>query len=136
MPVVHPSFPEKVYFSYRFDIKYLAVSTNTPQGSSPSEYFTFGPEVKSQCQGSDPEVCLLSKAVKLSSSIIGADTCLYSLFTDSAAQSPVHCKLSIKKAQFFATLAKEYGYMALLVATSLFHAQTKALSKEWQKGIG
>ena len=106
MPVVHPSFPEKVYFSYKFDVKYLAVSVNTYQNEPDRAYFTLGDDFKTYCQGGDPMVCPLSQAIKLTSSEKGLDSCLFSLFTEKAAPSSCPIQVEYQDGPIFRNLGR------------------------------
>ena len=94
MPVVHSSFPEKVYFSYQFESRYLAVGMNFRKGSTDTAYFAVREDYKFHCQGNDPAVCPLTQAVKMSGSTTGTDTCLYSLFSDNA--TPLSCPVQVQ----------------------------------------
>ena len=85
MPIVHPEFPEKLFFSYHFETSYLAVQKTgsdyfTPQGG-PGKFFTMDAHREAKCEGNEPRVCSLLGAVKAPSP--DRNNCLYDLFTDS-----------------------------------------------------
>ncbi|XP_043190235.1 uncharacterized protein LOC122364160 [Amphibalanus amphitrite] len=85
MPVVHPKFPEKLFFSYRFDSPYLAIQKSgsdffTTQPGSPGNFFTMTNRREAQCKGKSPRVCALKEAVQSPRS--QESRCLYDLFSD------------------------------------------------------
>ena len=86
MPIVHPDFPEKLFFSYNFREPYLAIQRAgsdyfTPESGSPGNFFAMGVNRETKCVGENPRVCSLIGAVKTPSP--NKDSCLYDLFTDS-----------------------------------------------------
>lgn len=95
MPIVHPNFPEKLFFSYKFDATYLAIQRNgvghftAQSGPAGTPFFTMGHQREVECIGKDPRVCSLYGAVTTPSE--GQYSCLYNLFSNqpSADKCPV-----------------------------------------------
>ena len=63
-PVVHPNFPQHIYFMYGFTSPYLAMQTQGTEiltlaswKQSDHEYFSRGAQGQYLCQGTDPQVC-------------------------------------------------------------------------------
>ena len=90
MPVVHPNFPEKIFFSYNFETPYFAIQKagsdyfTLPTGG-PGNFFTMNDHREAKCVGEKPRVCSLYGAVK--SPLAKHDDCLYDLFTDKPSIS-------------------------------------------------
>ena len=88
MPVVHPGFPEKLFFSYDFPAPYLAVQRagsdyfTSPTGA-PGNFFAMNNHREAKCVGEGPRVCSLLGAVRTPSP--DRDSCLYDLFADNPA---------------------------------------------------
>ena len=88
MSVVHPGFPEKLFFSYNFQSPYLAVQqAGSDYFTSPTgglgNFFAMDHHREAKCVGKNPRVCSLLGAVKTPSP--GRDSCLYDLFADRPA---------------------------------------------------
>ena len=90
MPVVHPEFPEKLFFSYNFQAPYLAIQKTgsdhfTPQAVSDLTFFTLDKHREATCVGVSPKVCSLREAVRTPST--EGDDCLYDLFTSKPSKN-------------------------------------------------
>ena len=86
MPVVHPEFPDKLFFSYNFQDTFLAIQINgnsyfTARNDDSVKFFSMDDTREAQCVGKDPRVCSLHGAIKTSSGDL--DNCLYDLFVDN-----------------------------------------------------
>ena len=85
MPVVHPGFPDKLFFSYNFESTYLAIQKVDPeyftaQSGNTINFFTMNNHREAKCLGENPRVCSLDGAVQSPSP--NDNNCLYDLFTD------------------------------------------------------
>lgn len=90
MPVVHPEFPEKLFFSYNFKAPYLAIQKTgsdhfTSQPVSDLTFFTMDKHGEATCIGASPKVCALNDAVRTPSP--DEDNCLYDLFTSNPSKN-------------------------------------------------
>lgn len=85
MPIVHPEFPDKLFFTYKFESVYLAMQKAgtdyfTAQSGEPINFFTMNDHRETKCIGNEPRVCSLHSAVRTPSN--EDSDCLYDLFTD------------------------------------------------------
>ena len=87
MPVIHPEFPEKLFFLYKFESPYLAVqkvetgNPTPPSSGGSKDFFTMNDHREIKCVGEEPRVCTLYGAVNTPPTEEG--NCLYDLFSDS-----------------------------------------------------
>ena len=124
LPVVHPDFPQHIYFMYQFESPYLALQhqgsellTLNTWTQNDHEYFSMGDRSFQICQGKDPKVCPLQQAVRIakmnqpdftdqSPELITEVTCLHGLLLDKKITATCPAQVRYHEGPLFKSVGK------------------------------
>ena len=131
MPVVHPKFPAKLFFSYNFGTSYLAIQKDgsdyfTSLSGGEGNYFIMDNQREAKCVGENPRVCSLYGAVTAPSP--DQDSCLYDLFTDNPSSTACPVQIQYHDGPMF----RHVGLGVWLYGAAKGHLQVRCLEQASQ----